>query len=132
MKAFIIVILLAGLSSWGSIKLYKNDNWDVPEAAQKMKNPTKADKENMVVGRAIYLKHCRSCHGRDGEGDGPKAGELDTFPGDFSSEEFQSQTDGALYYKTTEGKGDMPSFKKTIRSDEDRWILVHYMRTFKK
>jgi mono/diheme cytochrome c family protein len=105
--------------------------WPVPENAKKMKNPLKSDAEAITIGKNLYAKHCRSCHGKTGEGDGTKAAELKTHPGDFTSEEFQKQTDGELYYKTTEGREDMPEFKKKIASDEDRWMLVLYLRTMK-
>jgi hypothetical protein len=45
---------------------------------------------------------------------------------------FQSQSDGALFYKTSEGRDDMPSFKKKIPDAEDIWNLVNFVRTFKK
>lgn len=48
--------------------------------------------------------------------------------GDFSSEEFQEQTDGALFYKITTGREDMPSFEKKIVDPEDRWLIVNYVR----
>lgn len=106
--------------------------WNVPETAQNMKNPTKDSPDNVNVGKTLYGKHCRSCHGKTGEGDGPKAAELKTAPGDFTSADFQAQSDGALYYKTTEGRDDMPNFKKKIASDEDRWLIIHYLRTLKQ
>jgi mono/diheme cytochrome c family protein len=34
-----------------------------------------------------------------------------------------------MYYKTTFGRADMPEFTKKIPSDEDRWLVVNYMRT---
>lgn len=116
---------------FAALFMFQSSDWKVPEAAKKMKNPVEADKETLAIGKNIYAKHCRSCHGKNGEGDGSKAEELETFPGDFTTEEFQAQTDGELYYKTTEGRDDMPEFKKKIASDEDRWIVVAYLRTFK-
>ncbi|HEU5147797.1 MAG TPA: cytochrome c [Chryseosolibacter sp.] len=106
--------------------------WIVPEAAQKVKNPTKNSPDNITIGKGLYAKHCKSCHGKNGEGDGPKAAELETPTGDFTSAEFKSQSDGAIYYKTTEGRDDMPGFKKKISSDEERWLIVHYLRTLEK
>ncbi len=38
----------------------------------------------------------------------------------------------AFFYKTTEGRGDMPSFKKKLPDPNDIWDLVNYMRTLKK
>lgn len=104
--------------------------WEVPSKYEKMENPTEDNARNLKIGKALYSKHCKSCHGNQGLGDGPKAASLETFPGDFSSEEYQSQSDGALYYKTTFGKGEMPAYENSISSDEDRWLIVRYMRTF--
>ncbi|MEQ9414245.1 MAG: c-type cytochrome [Cyclobacteriaceae bacterium] len=104
--------------------------WPVPESAKTMKNPVKNDSEAISIGKALYAKHCRSCHGKSGEGDGTKAAELETFPGDFTLPEFKAQTDGALFYKTSEGRDDMPSFNKKIPNSEDLWSLVHYLKTF--
>jgi mono/diheme cytochrome c family protein len=113
------------------LKTDKQDGkeWIVPEAAKKMKNPTTASEENIKAGKALFAQHCKSCHGATGKGDGPKSGELDTPSGDFTTKEFQSQTDGSLFYKTKEGRVDMPSFKKKISEDEDIWLMVDYIRT---
>lgn len=115
-----------------SFSTLQDKPWNVPEAAQKVKNPTKESPDNVNIGKTLYGKHCRSCHGKSGEGDGPKAAELKTAAGDFTTAEFQAQSDGVLYYKTTEGRDDMPNFKKKISSDEDRWLIIHYLRTLKQ
>ena len=97
-----------------------------------MKNPVAADATSISEGKALYSTHCKSCHGTKGLGDGNKAAQLKTDPGDFSKADFQSQSDGALYYKTTEGRDDMPSFKKKIPDADERWSVVNFMRTLKK
>ncbi|NER10851.1 c-type cytochrome [Muriicola jejuensis] len=107
------------------------DKWVVPEKYVNMKNPTNP-KEDLDIGKSLYDKHCKSCHGKEGYGDGPKAAEMKGDLGDFSSEEFHKQTDGELFYKTTFGKDDMPEYTKKIPSDEDRWLVVNYMRTLKE
>lgn len=101
--------------------------WPVPDNYKSMKNPVTFDK---AAAATLYSTHCKSCHGKDGLGDGPKAAQLDTPSGDFSATSFQKQSDGALFYKTLEGRGDMPSYKKKIPDQEEIWQLVHYMRTF--
>ncbi len=106
--------------------------WIVPEKCNKMVNPVKADAESIKEGKALYIKHCQSCHGKTGLGDGTKASTLDTDAGDFSKPKFQQQSDGILYYKTAEGRDDMPSFKKKIPDEDDHWNIVNYLRTFKK
>lgn len=129
----IMLFTFIGLLTFMTIAAsYQDDNkWEVPAAAKKMKNPTDpADKEGMAVGKSLYMKHCKSCHGKIGKGDGTKAEELDTPCGDFTIKEFQAQTDGEIFYKTKEGRDDMPTFKKKITDDEDIWLIVNYMRTF--
>ena len=105
--------------------------WDAPASAKANKNPLKSNADNLDVGKNLYAKHCRSCHGKSGEGDGPKAAELKTPTGDFTTAKFQAQTDGELFYKTNEGRDDMPSFKKKIPDSEDVWAVILYLRTLK-
>jgi len=52
------------------------------------------------------------------------------FPGDFSTDTFKAQSDGAIYYKSFIGRDEMPNFEKKITEEEDRWLLVNYMRNF--
>lgn len=104
----------------------------MPDKYKKMKNPVKSDAESIATGKALYVKHCKSCHGSKGLGDGPKAAQLKTECGDFSKADFQSQSDGSIFYKTSEGRKDMPSFKKKIPDETDMWSVVNYMRTLKK
>ena len=108
-----------------------NDPWPVPDKYKNMANPVKSDATSIATGKELYTQHCKSCHGTKGKGDGPKAAQLDTECGDFTKPATQTQTDGALFYKTTEGRKDMPSFKKKISDPNDIWAVVNYMRTFK-
>ena len=108
-----------------------NDPWPVPDKYKNMANPVKSDATSLATGKELYTQHCKSCHGTKGKGDGPKAAQLDTESGDFTKAAFQSQTDGALFYKTFEGRKDMPSFKKKIADQNDIWAVVNYMRTLK-
>jgi len=61
----------------------KNKPWVVPEKSKTLKNPVKSDEASLTVGKALYTKHCKSCHGAKGLGDGPKSKELETPTGDF-------------------------------------------------
>jgi mono/diheme cytochrome c family protein len=133
MKVKMSLIVLLGLTIFlfSFVPLLQKKPWAVPESAKKMKNPFKGDSEIIVTGKALYAKHCKSCHGKNGEGDGTKAAELKTAPGDFTISDFQAQTDGELFYKTSEGRDDMPSFKKKIAESDDIWAVVNFMRTLK-
>ena len=127
--AILAVLFITALTAMTDLKI-QQDPWEVPVSAKKMKNPTDpGDSEGLMVGKSLYSKHCKSCHGKTGKGDGPKAAELETPCGDFTSSAFQSQTDGELFYKTKEGRDDMPGFKKKITEDEDIWYIVNHLRT---
>jgi len=127
-----IILAIAAVTSSFTISLNHfggDKNWVVPESAQKIKNPTKITDDNLNAGKALFVKHCKSCHGIGGKGDGPKSNELNTPCGDFTEKDFQSQTDGTIFYKIKEGREDMPSFKNKISGDEDVWLIVNYLRT---
>jgi len=108
-----------------------NDPWPVPDKYKNMPNPVKSDATSIATGKELYTQHCKSCHGTKGKGDGPKAAQLDTESGDFTKPDFQKQTDGALFYKSSEGRKDMPSFKKKIADQNDVWSVINYVRTLK-
>ena len=104
------------------------DPWDIPSKYKSMKNPTDpGDKECMDVGKSLYDKHCKSCHGSEGIGDGKKAGEIDTPMPDLTTSDYKNQGDGEKYYKSFIGRKDMPNFEKKITSEEDRWCLINFM-----
>lgn len=131
MKTFKILTIIGVVSLvLFSFTTVIQDEWIVPDKYVNMENPTdKADKENLAIGKSLYNKHCKSCHGKEGYGDGPKADEQEGDLGDFSSEEFQVQTDGEIFFKSSFGRDDMPDYTKKMPDDEDRWLIVNYMRT---
>ena len=130
----VIVVFITGLLVAGfTIKMQPTQKaWPVPAADKAMKNPVASSAESIKAGKELWSTNCKSCHGTKGLGDGTKAAQLKTEPGDFSLPSFQSQTDGELFYKLSVGRDDMPASKKKIPDTEDRWNLVNFMRTLKK
>jgi mono/diheme cytochrome c family protein len=131
----ILILLTVAIGITGISFTVKNMNqkpWPVPDNFKKMKNPIASDATSIADGKALWNTHCKSCHGAKGLGDGSKAAQLKTEAGDFSKAEMQSQTDGALFYKLSEGRDDMPNFKKKMPEADERWSLVNFMRTMKK
>ena len=112
--------------------LEQNKPWVVPDKAAKTANPVKSSPASIAAGKTLWSQHCSSCHGKTGLGDGSKAAQLETTPPDFSKAAFQSQSDGSLFFKTSEGRKDMPSFKKKLPEQDDIWNLVNFMRSLKK
>lgn len=123
-----ITIISAFVFALFSFTTIVQEPWKVPAKYETMKNPVPANTDK-AIGKSLYAKHCQSCHGKQGYGDGPKAEEQKGDLGDFSTAEFQKQSDGALFYKTTFGRDDMPEYTKKMPDDEDRWLIVNYMRT---
>lgn len=116
------------LLSMTIIKSNQQDPWEVPAKYQKMENPYADTEDEEKIGRILYSKHCKSCHGTKGKGDGTKAKSVDTPVGDFTDASFKDQTDGSLYYKTYIGRDDMPSFKKKIPDAEEQWLVINYVK----
>lgn len=107
--------------------------WTVQAKYKSMKTTVKAgDASINSVGKTEFNKHCKSCHGSKGLGDGPKAANLKTSTGDFSSAKFQAYSDGELYYMSFIGRDEMPNFEKKILDEADRWAVIGYIRTMKK
>lgn len=131
MKMFNL-LLFALFVSVISFRMAQEEPWPVPDKYLKMANPVKADATSIADGKQLWLQHCTSCHGKAGKGDGPKAAQLKSLPHDLSKADLQSQPDGSFFYKTSEGRKDMPSFKKKIPDQDDIWSIVNYIRTLKK
>lgn len=125
------VLLLFSCLAFISMALLRNaqqKEWKIPAKYEKMENPFANTPDDDDIGKVLYTKHCKSCHGSKGKGDGTKAAGLDTPVPDFTEEAFSNQTDGSLYYKTVFGRDDMPSFEKKIMEEEDRWMVVNYIK----
>ncbi len=110
----------------------KGKEWKVADADAKKKSPVKSDDEaTLKAGKDIWTAQSKSCHGAKGLGDGTKAETIDISCGDFSSNDVQGLSDGALYWKITEGRKPMPSFKEKL-SETERWQVTAYIRALKK
>lgn len=117
-------MLVAG---FGAAQVSAQGEWKAPPEAAKMKNPVKG------VGNAkkSVETNCASCHGATGKGDGPAAAALPPpKPADWTSAKVQSQSDGELFWKISNGRGAMPPWKHL--PEKERWEIVNYIRTLKK
>ena len=126
--ALLIAALVAG--GWAIVALAQGkpgDEWIAPARAAKKKNPIEANEPSLAKGKAVYLKECLSCHGPSGKGDGPAVKDLEKRPEDLTLPKTLNQTDGALFWKITEGRKPMASYEKTL-SEEDRWNVINHMR----
>lgn len=126
-----ILFLFFGTASVITNSVQDPKEWEVPERFKQMENPVEMDNQSLRIGRSLYRRNCRDCHGSEGKGDGSEAPELETTMRDFGSEEVQSQRDGELFYKVLEGRDEMPSFRADL-IEEDIWNIVNYIRSLKE
>ena len=137
LKLFLVGITVTGLFFYGSNVFAGGDEkpegkpWPCPEKNAKMSSPVKADASVLTTGKELWSQHCKSCHGKTGKGDGTKAENIEISCGDFTSDSYQKKSDGELFWKTTEGRKPMPSFKQKL-SETESWSIVLYTRTFAK
>jgi len=103
--------------------------WVAPDSANDLINPYELNDKNMAEGLLLYKKLCRSCHGRNGDGQGVEAEDLETVTTDFTNPLFLEQTDGSMYWKISEGRKDMESFKERL-NEEEIWLVVLYIKSF--
>lgn len=104
--------------------------WVVPEKAKKLKNPVPATEASLAAAKPLYVEHCAQCHGEAGKGDGPEAAMYAVKPADFTDAHMMREmTDGEIFWKISEGRRPMPSFKKKF-TEEQIWQLVTYVRAF--
>jgi len=104
--------------------------WLAPTWADTIRNPVIADIKTTEEGKKIYERNCVVCHGNKGKGDGIAAAGLSPKPADHSSEKIQKQSDGAIFWKITNGRPPMASYAKSL-TPYTRWELVNYIRTLK-
>jgi mono/diheme cytochrome c family protein len=103
-------------------------SWVAPARANRISNPVSADSASIRAGHAVYCDQCLSCHGSGAKGDGPSGGDLQPRPDDLTTSALRSESDGALYWKITNGRDPMPGFDTMIVA-KDRWNVVNYLRT---
>jgi len=122
-----LVALSLVLAVWAAAHGAKD--WPAPEKAKKLNNPVPATEASLAAAKAIYLEKCAHCHGVEGKGDGPESLLYDVKPADFTDAHMMGEmTDGEIFWKISEGRRPMPTFKKQL-TEEQRWQLVSYVRT---
>ncbi len=100
-------------------------------AAKKMKNPVKASATSLTTGKELFTKHCVSCHGAEGKGNG-KFAPKNSPPADLSDAEWKrGSTDGEMFLVVREGAAPelvMRGFKGRM-TDTEIWSVVNFVRS---
>jgi mono/diheme cytochrome c family protein len=105
--------------------------WIAPKSADALKNPFSGNTMAANKGKMIFRQTCALCHGMKGDGTGGGGVGLDPKPANFLSAKVKDETDGALFWKMSQGNPPMASYKD-IFSEDQRWELVNYIRVLEK
>lgn len=129
-RVLFAVLVASTLASWTPARAEEERKpWNAPQRYARKKNPVKADAASIRRGRQLFLKHCLSCHGTAGAGDGPAASGLTVHPGNLTDgEKLRKESDGALFFKIRTGRSPMTAFRDTLKKEEI-WDVVNYVRT---
>lgn len=101
--------------------------WQAPALADTLKSPFPLDQSAEAKGAEVFELYCKPCHGESGYGDGGMGATFEIPPANFHAREVKDQKNGALFWKMTTGRGNMPSFKEVLTNDQ-RWQLVAFIR----
>jgi mono/diheme cytochrome c family protein len=115
-----MVAAIAGVAAAASQVHERDPSWSAPRAADARVNPLATRPDAAAGGRKLFEQRCAACH--NGDARGTKKGP------DLTAPAVQSQSDGALFWKITQGntRGGMPTF--SFLPELQRWQLVLYLK----
>lgn len=117
------------LAPWPGRSLILTD----AQATSFHRSPTGFEAASITKGLALYQSHCAACHGADGNGEGPLAASLSTWPPRLGGELLWRRAEGDLFgtvmvgLRDRHGQRTMPGFAGTL-TDADAWALIDGMK----
>lgn len=132
MKKILLILPLSALIYAFTITEEQTEKWVAPKEAKKVINPVAEAKRSSSAknGAKIFKTRCVVCHGNAGIGDGPGGKALNPKPANLTSASVQSQADGEIFWKISNGRGGMIKWDGILKENE-RWDMVNYIRTIK-
>jgi mono/diheme cytochrome c family protein len=122
------LIALALFSISGPLLAQGSSDWKAPPSAANRPNPVPVNATTLAAGQKLYVSNCQTCHGPTGKGDGPGGAALEKKPADLGARIRSGESDGALFWKISEGRSPMVSWKGSL-SETQRWELVNYIKS---
>jgi len=104
----------------------------VEAAGKALVNPLVPTLEVLERGQKLFNRYCRTCHGLEGDGDGPIVGpNLFPAPTSLQTDTVREFPDGRIFHVITRGQNSMPSYADKLTPDE-RWTTIHYVRALQR
>ena len=102
--------------------------------ARGLRSPLPSSPEIVHQGKTLYNGKggCFNCHGKDGDGNGPLAAQLNPPPRNFRHHGFwRHRTEGEIFWVIKNGSAGtaMVGFGGQL-TDEEMWSLIQYVRSF--
>jgi len=126
-----LLVVFALLIASETKSIAQEINWCAPEYSSSLKNPFVGNQKATNDGKEIFDQMCVLCHGVKGQGNGEAGHSLQSQPANLLALNVKSQTDGAIFWKITNGKAPMVTYFE-ILTDDQRWKLVSYIRELEK
>jgi mono/diheme cytochrome c family protein len=124
--------ILCTLLCWGLIgcKAKSVAETKTPQEEVDRKNPIESNLASIAEGKRLYgATDCALCHGKDGDGKGVEAKDINMNLHDWrKAESLAHFTDGELSFLILRGKGRMPAYDGRETPDEV-WGIINYIRS---
>lgn len=106
----------------------QGQDWVVPEDRRTRLSTFPFTDETRKEGERLYQINCHSCHGDPGKNNFIA---LQPSPGDPATDKIQRNSDGEIFHKVSTGRGQMPSFRSVLTTEEI-WKVVSFIRSFNR
>jgi mono/diheme cytochrome c family protein len=109
--------------------LPETQRWDVIAYIYSLGTP----EESVALGRLVYDENCLACHGSEGLGDGPQAGDLENDPGNLSDPSYWSQVSNQKIFDILSSGSQIPEHEYGVGdnglAEDEIWSAIDYIRT---
>lgn len=119
-----------GTIAIGFMPEYPDGELTRENAGTVLKNPFIMDNTDLSRGADVYATFCQTCHGLNGDGDGPVTKRGVPPPPSLKTDKVRKMKDGDIYYLISHGIGNMPPYRSQVKRN-DRWLVTHFIRTLK-
>lgn len=108
------------------------EGYSIPAEDAQRTSPVKSTPETLAAAKKFFATQCAMCHGKDGDGKGDLAQQLELKIPDYRKRESLAKfTDGELYYILSNGMGKMPG-EGDRTPEEQKWQVIAYLRSLAK